>query len=185
MTQFIEMDIPLMLQGFQDGLQGASPKLSVKEIEEILKALQQHVQNQKKEIFLQVAARNKKEGEEFLKENQKKSGVISLPSGLQYQILQAGSESIHPRLVDRVSLHVKAFLIDGTPIEDTYEKKTPQTAPLDRMIPAWTEALQMMSVGSTWRLFVPPYLAYGEMGVPQEIAPNTTLIFEIELLEIV
>lgn len=128
--------------------------------------------------------KNLKAGEEFLASNKAKSGVVTLPSGLQYQIIKAGSGS-KPKPEDQVKCHYHGTTIDGKVFDSSVDRGEPAVFPVNRVIPGWTEALQLMPVGSKWKLFIPSALAYGEQGAGQDIKPNSTLIFEVELLEIV
>lgn len=128
--------------------------------------------------------KNLKEGEEFLAANKTKAGVVTLPSGLQYEIIKAGTGA-KPKSTDQVKCHYHGTTIDGKVFDSSVERGEPATFPLDRVIPGWTEALQLMPVGSKWKLFIPASLAYGEQSPSAEIKPNSTLIFEVELLEIV
>ncbi len=128
--------------------------------------------------------KNLKEGEDFLASNKSKSGVVTLPSGLQYEIIKAGTGP-KPKAEDEVKCHYKGTTIDGKVFDSSIERGEPATFPVNRVIPGWTEALQLMPVGSKWKLFIPASLAYGERGAGQDIKPNSTLIFEVELLEIV
>lgn len=128
--------------------------------------------------------KNLKEGEAFLAENGKKEGVITLPSGLQYQIITAGNGP-KPAAEDEIKCHYHGTTIDGKVFDSSVDRGEPVTFPVNRVIPGWTEALQLMPVGSKWKLFIPAALAYGERGAGGDIKPNSTLIFEVELLEIV
>ncbi len=125
----------------------------------------------------------KKEGQEFLAENGERDGVISLESGLQYEVINEGTGAT-PALTDKVRTHYHGTLIDGTVFDSSVERGEPISFPVNGVIAGWTEALQLMKVGSKWRLFVPFDLAYGERGAGQDIGPFATLIFEVELLEI-
>jgi len=128
--------------------------------------------------------KNLKEGEEFLAANKTKAGVVTLPSGLQYEIIKAGTGA-KPKTTDQVKCHYHGTTIDGKVFDSSVERGEPATFPVDRVIPGWTEALQLMPVGSKWKLYIPANLAYGEQSPSAEIKPNSTLIFEVELLEIV
>ena len=123
------------------------------------------------------------EGEKFLEDNKKRNNVITLESGLQYEILKSG-EGPKPSLEDQVTTHYHGTLIDGTVFDSSVERGQPATFPVGGVIKGWTEALQLMSVGSKWKLFVPYNLAYGERGAGPQIGPYTTLIFEVELIKI-
>lgn len=131
----------------------------------------------------QVAETNKKEGEAFLAENKTKDGVVTLPSGLQYKILSAGTGP-KPTATDSVVCNYKGTLLNGTEFDSSYKRGQPATFPVNGVIKGWTEALQMMPVGSKWQLFVPSDLAYGQRGPGAGIGPNSMLIFEVELISI-
>jgi FKBP-type peptidyl-prolyl cis-trans isomerase FklB len=130
------------------------------------------------------ASPNKKAGEAFLAENKKKPGVVALPSGLQYQVLKEGNGP-KPTIDDQVKVHYHGTLIDGTVFDSSVERGEPITLGLKNVIPGWTEALQLMPVGSKWRLFIPSSLAYGDNPAGEVIKEGSTLIFDVELLEIV
>jgi len=134
-------------------------------------------------IAPEIAEQQKKQGETFLAENKNKEGVVTLPSGLQYKVLKEG-KGPHPKLVDTVLVHYKGEFIDGRVFDSSSERGKPHHFTVNQVIPGWSEALQLMNVEAKWRLFVPSYLAYGERGFQREIPPNTTLIFEMELLAI-
>ena len=127
---------------------------------------------------------NKKAGEEFLNINRLKAGVVELPSGLQYQVLQKGNGE-KPKATDKVKCHYHGTLINGTVFDSSIERGQPAVFGVNQVIPGWVEALQLMEVGSKWRLFIPSNLAYGEHGAGEMIEPNSTLIFDVELLDIV
>jgi FKBP-type peptidyl-prolyl cis-trans isomerase FklB len=129
------------------------------------------------------AAENLTAGQAFLTENAQKEGVVSLASGLQYEILTA-ADGAKPGPTSAVTCHYHGTLINGTVFDSSVLRGRPATFPLNRVISGWTEALQLMAVGSKWRLFLPPHLAYGDQHVSAEIGPNSTLIFEVELLGI-
>jgi FKBP-type peptidyl-prolyl cis-trans isomerase FklB len=129
------------------------------------------------------AAANLKAGEEFLEANKKKPGVVALPSGLQYEILVEGNGP-KPKETDSVNCHYHGTLIDGTVFDSSVQRGRPISFGLNMVIKGWTEGVQLMSVGSKWRFFIPSHLAYGERQVSREIGPNSTLIFEVELLGI-
>jgi FKBP-type peptidyl-prolyl cis-trans isomerase FklB len=181
--QFADMDVQLLHEGFQDGLSSATPKLSQEEIRSILIALRNQMENQQKQYIAQMAQENKQQGDDFLASNKQKDGVVSLPSGLQYKIIKTGSGS-KPTLFDNVTIHYKGTFIDGRVFDSSLERGEPATFPLNKLIAGWSEALQLMQIGDKWQLFVPSYLAYGEHGYGPEIGPNTTLVFEVELLGI-
>ena len=129
------------------------------------------------------AAANLKAGEDFLAANKQKPGVVSLPSGLQYEIIKEGNGP-KPTAKSNVTCHYHGTLIDGTVFDSSVQRGRPATFPLNRVIKGWTEGLQLMPTGSKWRFFIPPHLGYGDRQVSAEIGPNSTLIFEVELLSI-
>jgi FKBP-type peptidyl-prolyl cis-trans isomerase FklB len=129
----------------------------------------------------ELAEKNLNDGKAFMEENAKKEGVVTLPSGLQYEIITEGSGA-QPKAKDTVKCHYHGTTIKGDVFDSSVKRGTPASFPLNRVISGWTEALQLMPVGSKWRLFLPPNLAYGEEQISKEIGPNSTLIFEVELL---
>ena len=129
------------------------------------------------------SAENLKAGQEFLEANKSKEGVLSLPSGLQYEVIKEG-EGPKPSAFNNVTCHYHGTLINGTIFDSSVQRGKPATFPLSAVIKGWTEGVQLMSVGSKWRFFIPPHLGYGDRQVSAEIGPNSTLIFEVELLGI-
>ena len=129
------------------------------------------------------AAANLKAGEEFLESNKQKPGIVALPSGLQYEIIMEGTGP-KPTATSKVTCHYHGTLIDGTVFDSSVRRGQPATFPLNQVIKGWTEGLQLMSTGSKWRFFIPPNLGYGDRQVSAQIGPNSTLIFEVELLGI-
>lgn len=127
------------------------------------------------------AAAAKKEGQAFLAQNGKRAGVVTLPSGLQYEVLKAGTDSAKPTLASKVKCHYTGTLINGTKFDSSVDRGEPITFPLGNVIRGWQEGLQLMTVGSKWKLYIPADLAYGDSG-PPNIGPSATLIFEVELL---
>jgi len=146
-------------------------------------ASKETIMRYRKEQLAQKGEKNKKAGETFLEENKKKNGVVPLPSGLQYRVITAGSGK-KPKANQTVVVHYRGMTIDGKEFDSSYRNGQPVSLQVDRVIKGWSEALQLMTVGSKWELFVPSDLAYGENGISQVIGPNSTLIFEIELLSI-
>jgi len=129
------------------------------------------------------ASANLKAGQEFLEANKQKQGVVSLPSGLQYEVITEGS-GIKPLAKNKVTCHYHGTLIDGTVFDSSVKRGQPATFPLNMVIKGWTEGLQLMGVGSKWRFSIPPHLAYGDRQTGAQIGPNSTLIFEVELLDV-
>ncbi|MDH6356738.1 FKBP-type peptidyl-prolyl cis-trans isomerase [Parabacteroides sp. PF5-9] len=165
------------VKGLNDVLADAEPAISYDEAKEVINDYFVKLQSEKLE-------NNKKAGEEFLKVNKHKAGVVELPSGMQYEILKKGDGPI-PTAADSVKCHYHGTLINGTVFDSSVERNQPAVFGVTQVIQGWVEALQLMPVGSKWRLFIPSGLAYGERGASELIEPNSTLIFEVELLEIV
>jgi FKBP-type peptidyl-prolyl cis-trans isomerase FklB len=178
--QSVEFNPDLVLEGFKDGLTGAKTQLTEKEAQAVLQEVGTEVQKAQREKAEKVAAENKTEGEAFLAANKKKEGVVTLPSGLQYKILKEGTGP-KPTASDTVVCNYKGTLINGTEFDSSAKHGGPATFPVSGVIKGWTEALELMPVGSKWELFIPPNLAYGERGAGADIGPDATLIFEVEL----
>lgn len=183
LRQFTDMDLNLLEEGFKDAISKTSPKLQQEEVQSIMQALKVQVEQQQKQFVVQLSEQNRREGDAFLSENRQKEGIITLNSGLQYKVLSSGM-GLKPTPADVVSVHYRGNFIDGRIFDSSYERGKPHTFPVNRVIPGWSEALQLMHVGDKWQIFVPHYLAYGEAGFGDEIGPCTTLIFEMELLGI-
>ena len=181
--QSVEVDWNLMAQGMKDAAAGSKTRLTQEEAQAVLNEVQTEIKKQQQEKTQQAAAANKTEGEAFLAANKSKDGVVTLPTGLQYKILTAGTGP-KPTASDSVKCNYRGTLINGTEFDSSYKRGQPATFAVGQVIKAWTEALQLMPMGSKWQLFVPSSLAYGERGAGAEIGPNATLIFEVELLSI-
>jgi len=177
--QSIDVDPNILVKGVKDALSGAKPLLTEQEIQETMTAFQKEMAAKQE----QVAKKNKAEGEAFLGENKKKEGVKTLPSGLQYKVIKAGTGK-KPKSNETVTVHYRGTLIDGTEFDSSYKRGQPVSFPVSGVIPGWTEALQLMEEGAKWQLFIPSNIAYGERGAGGVIGPNATLIFEVELVSI-
>lgn len=182
--QNIEVNIPALTQGIKDGLkEGDECLLTQDEIQTIMMAFQQEMQEKTSTDRSALGEKNLQEGTAFLQANGEKEGVVTLESGLQYKILEAG-EGSSPQVTDRVKTHYRGTLIDGTEFDNSMERGEPIEFMVNGVISGWTEALQLMKVGSKWQLFVPPELGYGANGAGELIGPNAVLIFEVELISI-
>ena len=177
----VELDEALLKRGFEDALAG-NAKLDDEKIREVLTALDQSIRTKQQEKAKVEAEKSKAEGEKFLAENAKKEGVTVTESGLQYEVITQG-EGEKPVATDVVKVHYKGTLLDGTEFDSSYSRNEPTTFPLNRVIPGWTEGLQLMPVGSKYKFTIPSELAYGERDLGK-IPANSTLVFEVELLEI-
>jgi FKBP-type peptidyl-prolyl cis-trans isomerase len=182
--QSVEVDLALISQGFKDAASGGKTLLTEEEAQTVLNEVQAQVRKQMQEKMQAAAPKNKTEGEAFLAANKDKEGVVTLPSGLQYKILNAGTGP-KPTATDSVVCNYRGTLVNGTEFDSSYKRGQPATFGVGQVIKGWTEALQLMPVGSKWQLFIPSNLAYGERGEPRGgIEPNETLIFEVELISI-
>jgi FKBP-type peptidyl-prolyl cis-trans isomerase len=181
--QSVEVDPKLVIQGFNDGLTGAKTQLTEQEAQAVLQEVGAEVRKAQQEKAQKAGEANKTEGAAFLAANKGKEGVVTLPSGLQYKILTAGTGP-KPAAADTVVCNYKGTLINGTEFDSSSKHGGPATFPVGGVIKGWTEALQLMPVGSKWQLFIPPNLAYGERGTGGDIGPDATLIFEVELVSI-
>ena len=172
-----KVDFDSFLKGMKDVINGGDTDMDYEEAKQVINDYFTKLQDEKLEI-------NLKAGEEFLSINKNKAGVVTLPSGLQYEILKQGVGP-KPALTDQVKCHYHGTLIDGTVFDSSVKRGQPATFGVNQVIPGWVEALQLMPVGSKWKLFIPSDLAYGKAGAGQSIEPNSTLIFEVEILDIV
>jgi FKBP-type peptidyl-prolyl cis-trans isomerase len=180
----IELNTALMAEAMQAAFDGDEGKMSAGEIAATMK-IYEEVHLKKKEAERAVAAeKNNKEGAAFLIENAKKPGVVVTKSGLQYRVIREGKGDYKPTVDDEVKVHYRARFIDGTEFDSTYKRNEPYSVNAKMLIAGWAEALQLMSEGSKWELYIPADLAYGENGSDPYVGPNAVLIFEVELLEI-
>jgi len=177
----VELNPQMIAKGIDDGITGAKPLLTDEEMQQAMQAFQTEMQTKMMQKQKDAGEKNKKDGEAFLAENKTKDGVKTLPSGLQYKIVSEGKGD-KPKSTDKVTVNYRGTLVDGTEFDSTFNRK-PATFPLDKVIPGWTEGIQLLAVGTKAQLFIPPNLAYGE-NAPPMIGPNSTLIFEVELLDI-
>jgi FKBP-type peptidyl-prolyl cis-trans isomerase FklB len=177
------VDSALTARGLKDALSGSKLLLTDDEEKAALTQLQTEVRGAQEAKAHEAGAANRKEGEAFLAENKSKEGVVTLPSGLQYKIITAGTGP-KPTASDTVTCNYRGTLISGKEFDSSYKGGKPLSFPVGGVIKGWTEALQLMPVGSKWQLFIPADLAYGDRGAGADIGPGSTLIFEVELLSI-
>lgn len=174
----IDINVDRLLAGYQAGLTGTEAELGYEEVEQTFSSLRGSLQQMQQ----QAPQKNLARGEAFLKENATKEGVQSLPSGVQYRVLQEGTGE-SPTLEKTVKVNYRGRLLSGAVFDSSYSRGEPATFPLSGVIPGWQEALQKMKVGAKWEIFIPAKLAYGEQG-QRGIPPNSVLIFDVELLEV-
>jgi len=178
-----ELDQRIVLRAIRDAQAGAPMLYDEAQSKKIREGFSEHLRNKRDRELKQLAARNLEAGDAFLKKNAKVDGVVGTASGLQYQMLRAG-KGAHPKASDTVRVNYVGRLLDGSKFESTYDTDHPAEFVLAQVMPGWTEAVQLMTPGSQYRFWIPAKLAYGEQGLPGQIEPNATLVFEIELLEI-
>jgi FKBP-type peptidyl-prolyl cis-trans isomerase FklB len=180
--QGIEINSAAMAQGITDGMSANSkPLMSDEQMKDVLTKFQKDIMSKRAVDFSKKAEENKANGAKFLSENKGKPGVVTLPSGLQYKIIKNGSGE-KPAKDDMVTVEYTGKLINGEVFDSTSKTGQPATFKLSQVIPGWVEALQLMPAGSTWEIYVPASLAYGERSVGGPIGPNETLVFNIHLI---
>ncbi len=180
----VMIDIDVFAAGLRDALYGDSTLLTEKEATDVMRDFQMIMQAKQQESMLTQSAENKAKGDRFLQENKNKPGVKTTESGLQYIVIKEGTGK-QPTSEETVKAHYHGTLLDGTVFDSSVEKGEPVDFLLNRVIPGWTEGVQLMKEGAKYKFFIPGELAYGQRGAPPQIGANETLIFEIELLEIV
>ncbi|HWF39423.1 MAG TPA: FKBP-type peptidyl-prolyl cis-trans isomerase [Candidatus Acidoferrales bacterium] len=181
--QPIDVDPAIVAQGVKDALSGGKLAMTNEEAGAVLKELQADLQKKQETMMSQMSDTNKKEGATFLAANKAKEGVVTTSSGLQYKIVKQGTGP-KPTASDTVVCNYRGTLINGKEFDSSYKRGQPASFPVSGVIRGWTEALQLMPVGSKWELYVPSDLAYGDRGAGPDIGPGSTLIFEVELLSI-
>lgn len=181
--QGIEVEPQALAQGMRDSMSGDKLKLTEEQMRDVLNKFQQELMAKRNAEFNKKATENKAKGEAFLKENKGKEGVVALPSGLQYKVIEKGT-GIKPSKSDTVTVEYTGRLIGGQVFDSSEKVGKPATFKVSQVIPGWTEALQLMPAGSTWEIYVPSDLAYGPRSIGGPIGPNETLIFKIHLLSV-
>ena len=176
--QNVSINPDTFVLGLKDALAG-KPQMTDEQVKETMTAFEKEMIDKQKA----AGVKNGAEGEKFLAENKKKEGVKTTASGLQYKVVKEGTGA-QPKEKDTVMANYRGTLIDGTEFDSSYKRGQPATFPVSGVIKGWTEALQMMKVGSKYQLFIPAKLAYGERAIGPDIGPNSTLIFEVELLDV-
>jgi len=179
----IEVNNDKLLKGLKDGLSGEKPLMTEDQVKETMTALQKEMMEKQAAAAKEEGEKNLAAGEKFLAENKKKDGVKTTASGLQYKVIKEGAGA-SPKETDMVVTNYKGTTLNGTEFDSSYKRNEPATFPVNRVIKGWTEALLMMKPGAQYQLFIPANLAYGERGVGKDIGPNSTLIFEVELVSI-
>lgn len=179
----MKLDSKALVQAIEDRMQGKKPQYDQAEMEKIRNEMMAVFQKEKGRQLEEMGAKNRAAGQAFLAENGKKTGVVTTASGLQYQVVREGKGD-KPKASDQVTVHYTGTLLDGSEFDSSLKRGEPVTFPLDKVIPGWTEGLQLMQPGGKYKLFIPSELAYGKMGSGGKIGPESTLIFDVELLEV-
>lgn len=179
----VPVNLDLIIRGLRDGIGGGQAALSDQEIQAAMQEFQQKMMTAQQEKTKAAGEKNKKEADEFLAANKTKPGVVTTASGLQYQVLQQGTGP-KPKPEDQVTVNYKGMLLDGTVFDSSYDRGEPATFGLSQVVAGWIEGLQLMPVGSKYKLFIPSNLAWGETGTGRDIGPNAAVVFEVELLKI-
>ena len=183
-SQNLELDIEKLIKVIKDGVSGDSALLTAEEIQQVMQKFSEERIAKQNEATSEASAKNRAEGEEFMEINKSKKGVIELPNGLQYEVIKSGTGA-SPTATDRVKVNYRGTLIDGTEFDSSYKRGEPAVFGVNQVIKGWTDILQIMQVGDHWKVYIPSNLAYGERGAGNMIPPGATLIFEVELLEVI
>ena len=178
-----DLDLDILIRGLRDALGEQEPQMDQQETAQVMREFFQQLQEANALRQQELMETNRLDGEAFLAENRTKVGVVATPSGLQYEVLTEGTGQ-SPSATNQVTVHYEGRLLDGNVFDSSYERGEPAVFRVSGVIAGWTEGLQLMKVGSKFRFFIPPDLGYGENGAGEDIGPNATLIFEVELLGI-
>ncbi len=182
-SQGADIDVDQLVAGLRDAFAGEEGKLTAEQMQAAMTEFQQQMMAAENERLATEGADNKAAGDAFLTENAGNPGIVVLDSGLQYEVIEEGT-GMSPEATDQVTVHYEGRLIDGTVFDSSYDKGAPVTFPLNQVIPGWTEGVQLMKTGGKYRFFIPGDLGYGATPPPGAIGPNSTLIFEVELLSV-
>lgn len=178
-----EFDVDTIIAAIRDSSAGKEPQVPAEEMVALLTALQQKVRQEQAEAFRKLAEENQKASEAFLAQNLKKNGIVALPSGIQYRIIEEG-DGARPGMTSTVKVHYRGSKTDGLEFDSSFARGVPEEFQVETVLKGWQEVLPLMKTGSTWQVFIPPELAFGTRGNPP-VGPNETLIFDLKLVEIV
>jgi len=177
-----EFDVESLISAIRDVVAEKEPQVSVEEMRTLLTALQEKVRAEQVEQFRVLSEKNQAESEAFLEANKSKTGIVALPSGVQYRIIEEG-EGVRPGLESKVSVHYRGSKMDGREFDSSFARGTPEEFTVNAVLAGWQEVLPLMKAGSTWQIFVPPELAFGARGNPP-VGPNEALMFDLKLVEV-
>ena len=178
-----EFDVETLIAAIRDSAAGQEPQVSAEEMVALLTELQQKVRQEQAEAFAKLAEENQAAADDFLEKNKGKNGIVVLPSGVQYRIIEEG-EGSRPGLEDTVKVHYRGSKLNGLEFDSSFARGVPEEFPINTVLKAWQEVLPLMKTGATWQIFVPPELAFGARGNPP-VGPNEALMFDLKLVEIV
>lgn len=179
----LQIDIAAVLRGVQDGYGQKKPAYSPQDMQQVIAAMQQNMVAQARAGYAKLAAANLARSQKFFAQNRQRQGVVTLPSGVQYKVLEDGGGEKSPTLTSEVTLQYRGAFLDGTVFDNTYDRGQPVQFPVDQMIRGWQQVIMRMHTGDHWQVFIPPQMAYGERGQPPRIGPNEALVFDIRLLD--
>ena len=177
-----EFDVEALITAVRDIVAGNDPKVAPEEMRTLLTTLQEKVRAEQVEQFRKLSEENQAKSEEFLQANKAKTGIVVLPSGIQYRIIEEG-DGARPGMESRVSVHYRGSKLDGREFDSSFARGTPEEFTVNAVLKGWQEVLPLMKVGSTWQIFVPPELAFGARGNPP-VGPNEALMFDLKLIEL-
>jgi len=180
----IDVDVNAVIRGLQDGFAKRKPTVAEETMHDVLGRMQAQMYTAAKAEFEKLAGENKAKSQKFLAENKGKKGVVTLPSGLQYVVIEEGTGAKHPTPTSDVSVHYRGSLINGLEFDSSFARGTPANFKVNEVIKGWSDILPLMRVGDYWRVYVPADMAYGERGQPPRIGPNEALVFELKLMDV-
>lgn len=179
-----DVEIPVLLRAIQDAYARRHPSVSMQDMHQQLQRLDQQMHAEALAEFNRIAALNARKSAQYMAQNRRQSGVVQLPSGIQYAVLSKGSGKANPTVSSTVTVNYRGMLVDGTEFDSTWAHGAPVSFTVDKVIRGWQDVIPRMHVGDRWKVVIPPQLAYGETGALPRIGPNEALVFEIELLAI-
>lgn len=179
-----DFDVEALITAIRDSAAGRDPQVEAPEMRRLLTELQEKVRQEQIAALQQLATENQAKAEEFLAANQSGTGIVVLPSGVQYRVIEEGTGG-RPGLEDRVSVHYRSSKVDGIELDSSFARGVPQEFVVNEVLQGWQEVLPLMKVGSTWQIFVPPELGFGQRGNPPAVGPNEALKFDLQLIDII
>lgn len=179
-----DFDVEALITAIRDSVAGRDPQVEAGEMRRLLTELQERVRAEQLEAFQQLAQENQVKSEEFLEQNKGKTGIVVLPSGVQYRIIEEG-DGARPGLESTVKVHYRGSKTDGVEFDSSFARGVPEEFVVNAVLAGWQEVLPLMKQGSTWQIFVPPELAFGQRGNPPVVGPNEALMFDLKLVEII